>query len=858
MEAGIMGVSSNLAKVGVFVFLVALLVSCDAIKRVPDGERLLVKNKIFVDSLKPSNPAVYNLAVQKPNQRLPLLNTPLRLHIYNQARPNRDSIFLNWIKEKPKSYQFWKSILSEKQLLRYGRNAVSFNNWIKRTGEAPTLIDEQLVEKSKERLSAWYWNRGYFNNQVTHKIKDTDREKRVEAHYYVDLGKPYIIDSLKKEIESPALDSLYELTRPASLVKKGQQYLSPLFTRERDRLFNYFKNHGAYHLKKENVRFEGDSVQTGYKVNATLLIGQREIKSFDTTLYEPFKVHKISKINIYPDRPPQGVDSIIPDTVSVDGYNIIRYNQKKYRESVFTNAVLFNPGKIYRDIDRNRTYKRFTELRSFLAPNITYRQDPADSTGVDLISDIFLISRQKFEFNFTPEATHSNIQAFGLGLNTSLLTRNVFGGSELLDISFRGNIGASSNSANGDSRFFDLQELGADAKLIFPRIFVPFKTDSLIPKYMSPSSELSLGFFSQTNIGLDKQSVNAGLSYNWKQSLTKSTRLDLINMQYVRNLDPDNFFSVYQSSYGSLNDIARSINTTDPQYVNNDLNLTIPDGTTAFIRDVTSGSLTADPLLQQQVRNIEERRNRLSQDNLIISSSYNWVRNNREGIYDEDFSRISIRIEVAGNVINGLANLAGVDKNSDGRREVFGVEFSQYVKPEVDYIKHWQYANSHVLAIRAYGGVAIPYGNSDNIPFIRSFFAGGPNDNRAWQAYELGPGATGGVNDFNEANMKLAFNAEYRFPLAGAFKGAVFADAGNIWNVLDSEEDPAAIFNSADDLEEIALGTGFGIRYDFGFFVLRFDAGFKTYNPARAEGRRWFTQYNFSQAVLNVGINYPF
>jgi len=243
---------------------------------------------------------------------------------------------------------------------------------------------------------------------------------------------------------------------------------------------------------------------------------------------------------------------------------------------------------------------------------------------------------------------------------------------------------------------------------------------------------------------------------------------------------------------------------------------------------------------------------------LIISSSYSWTRNNRVGIYDEDFSRLNLRIEAAGNVLSGISSLAGINKNDNNRRRVFGVEYSQYVKTEIDYIKHWQYINNHVLAIRAFGGVAIPYGNSDNIPFIRSFFAGGPNDNRAWQAYELGPGKTGGLNDFNEANMKLAFNIEYRFPIAGAFKGAFFADAGTIFNVLDSEVDPDAIFNNLSDLQYLALGTGAGLRYDFGFFVLRFDMGFKTYNPALEENRRWLKEFKISRSVLNVGINYPF
>ena len=155
-------------------------------------------------------------------------------------------------------------------------------------------------------------------------------------------------------------------------------------------------------------------------------------------------------------------------------------------------------------------------------------------------------------------------------------------------------------------------------------------------------------------------------------------------------------------------------------------------------------------------------------------------------------------------------------------------------------------------------GLAIPYGNSDNIPFVRSDFGGGSNDNRAWDVYSFGPGRTQNLNDFNEANFKLAFNLEFRFPIVGDIKGAFFADAGNIWNVFDNVDDPDATFNGFESLGDIALGTGFGLRYDFTYFVIRLDTGFKTYNPALIGSDRWFTNFNLNEAVLNIGINYPF
>lgn len=142
--------------------------------------------------------------------------------------------------------------------------------------------------------------------------------------------------------------------------------------------------------------------------------------------------------------------------------------------------------------------------------------------------------------------------------------------------------------------------------------------------------------------------------------------------------------------------------------------------------------------------------------------------------------------------------------------------------------------------------------------FSKSFFAGGPNDNRAWTAYSLGPGSSQTTNEFNEANLKLGLNLEHRFNLFGNLNGAFFVDAGNIWNVFDDVETEGATFDNFSSLKDIAIGSGLGLRYDFSFFVFRFDVGFKTYNPANETQNRWFNEYNFTNAVYNIGINYPF
>jgi hypothetical protein len=435
------------------------------------------------------------------------------------------------------------------------------------------------------------------------------------------------------------------------------------------------------------------------------------------------------------------------------------------------------------------------------------------------------------------------------------MIRNVFRGAEILEISGRGNVGSSKDAADNSGSFFNISEVGGDVKLSFPRILFPLRTEKMIPKYMSPSTSMSIGLNAQNNIGLDRQNINAIFNYRWKPSKIRRNQVDLINIQYVRNLDANNYFNVYPSSYDRLNEIAQEVgyDFNDPA---NPV-LEIPDEANQFISDFLDPA-NQNSNFYDEVLSIDERRLRLTENNLIFASNFIWTRDTREGIFDNSFSPFRWKLETAGNFLTGIASLAGIQKNADGKYETLGVVYSQYAKVEAEYIKHWELNDKNVFAIRAFSGIAIPYGNSNSIPFTRSYFAGGTNDNRGWRAYDLGPGSSGSILDFNEANFKIALNGEYRYTILGDFKGAFFVDAGNIWNVFDNEERAEFKFEGIQDLKEIAVASGLGIRYDFGFFVFRFDVGFKTHDPARPVGERWFKDYNFANAVYNIGINYPF
>ncbi len=858
-----------LTKILFITLTTIFLISCNAVKRVPEGEYLLQKNQVFIDSVKAKDQKLDNLLYQKPNNKPFLfLGLPIELHIYNLASENKDSLYNAWLKRKPNRERKLTNFFSKKQIDRLGVSLNGINEWIKKTGEPPSIVDELKTKRSVKRLQAYYWNKGWFNVESDYEIIE-ENNKRATVNYYINLNKPYFIDSLQTKIESEVADSIYQANTKNSTILSGKQYKTLDIEAERERVTSLFRNSGLYHFEKEFIKFDADTINTDNKVNLNLLIKNRPVSYGDSVTRVPFKIHKISRVNVFTDYSYQNRDKKPTDSTSYNGYNIYGYDEIKYTRKAISNSILITPGKIFKESDRTLTNNQINNLRAFKYPNITYDIDKNDPTGKSLIANVRLTPRKKYSTNVQFDVSTSQIQAFGIGFGGSLLIRNVFRGAEILEISARGSIGSSSDAVDGGERFFNISEVGTDIRLSFPKIVFPIKTNKIIPKRMSPTTNLIFGINVQQNIGLDRQNATGIFNYRWKPNNTVTNQLDIVNVQYVRNLNTNNYFNIYRTSYDQLNDIARQVlDPTSPFFVQpgtgtpniDEAELQIPNGADGFITEslglTPNDDLTANQL--QEIQNINERKIRLTEDNLIFASSYTFTKNNRENLYDESYSRFRAKVEFAGNVLNAISNIGGLKENSRDRFEIFGVEFSQYAKTELDYIKHWDLGRKNIVAFRAFGGIAIPFGNANSIPFARSFFGGGPNDNRAWLAYDLGPGSSLSRNEFNEANLKIAFNAEYRYNILGSLNGALFIDAGNIWNVLDNVEEEEAVFSKLDDIQEIAVGSGFGFRYDFNFFVLRLDIGFKTFNPANDKDQRWFKGYRFSEAVYNFGINYPF
>ncbi|WP_299129302.1 BamA/TamA family outer membrane protein [uncultured Winogradskyella sp.] len=845
----------------VFLITLAFIISsCNVVKRVKSNQHLITKNTIIVDGKINTEERVNNIIVQKVNQGMkPFFGVrlPLRLNLYNLARPNIDSILQAKVLSDSSKVEWKTSLLSKKQFDKDIQSRKNFNSWLKRTGEAPVIFSEDKTVKTLTNLRKYFFSRGWFDNEVNYTVLK-DSTKRAEITYTIKKNKPYVLDSIKPIISSPKIKALYADFIKSTLLQKGKQYNEQYYQEERKRINNYLRNSGFYYFGQDYISFVTDTIGTYHKINTELIIPNRSIRTDDSTTTVPFKTYKIKEVNVFTDDNFSNRFRSISDTTIYKGVNLYSKTKLRFKPKALTDAIFIHKGDIYSDISRSRTSRYLNDLQMFRYPSIEYVESSIDTS---LIANIYLEPKKKYQLGLDFDVSQSNIQTIGFSVTPGLRIRNVFRGAETLEISGVAAIGASRENNNDNRAFFDINEFGGNIRLTIPHLFTPINTDKIIPKYMSPSTAINLSVTSQQNIGLDKQTFSGLLSYNWLPSQSVTNTLELFNVQFVKNLNTNNYFGVYSNSFGRLNTIARSINFINTEESLEDESLSNRfSPADQFIEEVLAGNtiLNSGDDDFVVVNNIEERKQRLTENNLIFSTSFDYKKDKRTSIFDNDFSIFKWRIELAGNFLSTLTNVLGASKNENGSNEVFGVAFSQYFKTEIDYVKYFDLGRNNVFAFRSYAGIAIPYGNSNSIPFAESFFGGGPNDNRAWTAYNLGPGSSTTTNEFNEANFKIHLSAEQRFGLFGDLRGALFVDVGNIWNVLDNVEDEDATFNSIKSLQNIAIGSGFGMRYDFKFFVLRFDVGFKTYDPSLNIGERWFKDYNFRNAVYNIGINYPF
>ena len=788
-------------KIKLILILILFISGCSLQKTISNKDFIVEKTNIKIDGKIIKNDSLKELITFNENSKF--LGIPISALIASSAKKNSDSLFKKWISKKNKREKL-TNIFSQKQLFQINKYYNNFNDWKKNNGEKISLIDSTKINKSKENISLYFKNIGYLDNSVSFTVNKKP-QKKASIDLNVKQGPRYYIGNIVSKIESKIIDSIYNKNKFNSFLKENEFFITENFDLERNRLYNLFRNNGVYGFQINSIVFSVkiDSTRNNYSLPVDIIING-----------DDYKIFKIRNINL---------EEIDNET------------KFKFNTGFLQSKIKFRKNSVFNDSLRKSTLKSLNNLDLFNFPSIQY----TEASHNTLDAKIILNNKKKFGLGFGFDLKQSDIEDIGIAFENRFKSRNFFKNGENLNLSASGSIGKSGNKTISQTNY--------DLTINFPRfLFFENYTDNLENK----TTFLSFGSSNQRNIGLDRNSFKLDFNYGWTRN-NKFIDFSVIQIELINNKNIENYFNIYSNSYGQLNFISSKY-TSDSKYFLND-QLNIPNGINLFIEDVLNGNIIIDSDDFSLLSYIESRRQRLISNNLIIGSSFQ-ISNNYDNRYDKkNFRQWKLKFKSSGNLASILIN-----KNSEGKKLISDLEFSQFLKIESSFIRHWDVSDNSLFAMRYFGGIAIPFGNSNNIPFSESFFGGGSNDNRAWEVYKLGPGSSGAKNEFNEANLKLALNLEYRFKMFGNFNGAIFTDIGNIWNVFDDTEEESRSFKGFKDLDELAIGSGIGVRYDSGLFIFRLDMGLKTYNPALIKKDRWFNDFSLKKAVFNIGLNYPF
>jgi outer membrane protein assembly factor BamA len=800
MLSNVLRISSRVAKV-IVILLVFLLSACSSTKKLEPETLWLKKQRVYINGVQTKDPLLINQLIQEPNQRV--LGLPIKLWLYNSS----------------------------------GRKSNFFNKWLRRIGEPPVIYTDEIAGVSINRLKNFYKRKGYLNVAVDNNIAVNNKATKAKQTILIETNEPFTIDEIELQSPDSRFDSVLTNNQMALPLKKGMNLNLSIVDNDRQELTSLLRNQGIYDFQKSLLSYEIRGDTTARSESKKLRV-RRIIDS--TAIFRPFRIGRTKVFS-------EGATENDFTLSIVNGIEFFGIDELSFDPDVVARRISFKPGTTYNQSLLSTTVDLIGDLNHFLYPNIELVPED-DQT---LTASIYLRNRKRYALNADLDLTHSNIQQLGTTLRSSILARNVFGSHENLSLALSGSIGNS--LLPGDNL---TTELGIDINLSVPRLWMIFPTSNLISEQKHPQTTLQVGTNFQKNLGLDRQTFNAIYRFNYRTDKRRYS-FEFPSITYVNHLNPDNFFSIYRNTFDRLNLLADPIRG-DSNYASffntnqgiTEADLLIPEGANAFINATLSGTIPLSKEDALEVRRINERRNRLTENNFIVSSSFNYSFQNSENRNSPNYSQFGLKFELAGALLDFI--------DSSSKESIFKVPFAQYIKAEINTIKHFELSDDTRFATRFFAGMALPFGSGNNVPFVRSYFAGGSNDIRSWNAYTLGPGTTNQINEFNDANFKITWSNELRFDLSQSIKGALFTDVGNIWNVLDDTEVEEAVFKGWSSLKDLAIGAGVGLRYDFDYFLFRIDLGWKIYNPAFTGDNRWFYNQTNNRPIFNVGINHPF
>jgi len=681
-----------------------------------------------------------------------------------------------------------------------------FNRFLKRRlGEEPIYLSDINPVRTEELLMNRMENMGYFYGRTDSEVKRGDRFASIDFRAF--LPTPYTMENISIERDSLQIDQAVREVLQNTELKRGDRFDLQKLNAERIRIDDELKLRGYYNFNSDFLIFEADTTKYGDRRFDLFL------RFKDETPEKALLPYTIQDIRVYPNYSVTESMGLL-DTTVVNGIKFIQ-GVEVFKPHLLEEYILFEQNQRYSAQNARLTRNRLSSIGNYRYVNVRFTEQDTVLEGGEGVLDanIYLSPLNRRSVRAELQGLSKSNNFAGPGILVTLRNRNLWNGGETLNIS--ANAAYETQIAAGDRTGLNSIELGLKADLIFPRVIFPIPISERFA-YSVPKTKFSIGAEYLNRMDLYRLiSYNASYGYFWNQNRYVYHEINPINLTFVR------------------------MSNASPQF-------------TEILRN--------NPFLE---RSFEQQ--------FIAGINYTFNYNQMVDAFRVHSIFVGTTIDIAGNALNLLSRTF-----SDDPSTFFGLDYAQYARADLDLRYYLRLNENNIIATRLFGGWGIPYGNSISLPFVKQYFSGGPNSVRAFRIRSLGPGTyrpeqfdIGSFFD-QAGDIRLEGNIEYRFPIVSVLKGALFVDAGNIWlqnenpALRTAENEPRGQFTS-DWFKELGVGTGFGLRVDIDFFVIRFDFATPIRRPYLPENQRWGNTFDIRSSswrrenlIFNFAIGYPF
>ncbi len=802
--------------------------ACNPTKKLYDGEYLLSKNKVIDSDTKIPKDDLMDYVRPKPNYKLLGL---FRFHLWLHNSANEERI------ERKRNERNIKHQQKNDKRIAKGKKAKKdnhqlFGEWLLSRGEAPVIYDSLSTDKSAEQIHFFLKGKGHFVSSVSDSVRFKKNGKAI-VYYTVKATPAYKVNSIDYTFPGDYIKPYIIKDTINSLVKVGNNFDVDVLKNERERIASILNNQGYYKFTKKHVYFSVDTINTPGKVaiNIALKNYSRKISPLsDSTIDEPHKQYFINNIYVNTAYSINQSKKNKLDTIHANNCHFVYAGDLNYKTKILAKSIVIFKDEVYQHSKVQNTYKLLSQLNAFKYIHVSFTELGANKLNCHI--DLSPATKQSITMETEGTSTPSDL-GVALGVSGSVVyqNKNLFKGAEMLELKLKGGFLAqralndSTQTSGNNTPAFNTVEYGPELNLFVPRFLLPFKVEAT--KLASPKTVFTNGLNYQRRPDYMRIITKFSLAYVWNESARKLHSVTPFTIDFVKvDLQED-----FENTLNSINNL----------FIQNSFNSHL---TTSFV--------------------------------------YTFTYNEQDLNGQKSFSFFRGTFESSGNALRGLYALANriepntFIKDDKGRYTFLDIAYSQFIKADADYRYYWDIHDLGQVVFRIAMGIGKPLDNFDVLPFEKSYSGGGVNSLRAWQAMTLGPGSyynnTFSFDQFGDGRLEA--NVEHRFKIFRLLNGAVFIDAGNIWLERPDATRPGGEFKLDRFYEQIAIGSGFGARLDFNFFIVRFDLGIKVRDPQFSDADRWVIKHWFSSdwknsynttngqkynfTTFNLGVGYPF